>query len=98
VCGSSFELVEQARPKGVSLVGEGGRRRSRRGQPSSSGTQQRGPVGGEEVHPTAPPRVDYALTDLGRTLLEPVAALEVWAKAHRGHILTARESYDSRTV
>src|SRR5712691_4965378 len=30
--------------------------------------------------PTIPPRVDYALTRLGRTLLEPVAALGKWAE------------------
>jgi DNA-binding HxlR family transcriptional regulator len=49
------------------------------------------------VHPTVPPRVDYALTDLGRTLLVPLSALSDWAIAHRGDILAARADYDSRT-
>jgi DNA-binding HxlR family transcriptional regulator len=35
------------------------------------------------VEPTIPPRVDYELTVLGRTLLEPVSALEQWALEHR---------------
>jgi DNA-binding HxlR family transcriptional regulator len=48
------------------------------------------------VHPTVPPRVDYALTDLGRTLLVPLSALSDWAIAHRGDILAARADYDSR--
>jgi DNA-binding HxlR family transcriptional regulator len=49
------------------------------------------------VHPTVPPRVDYALTDLGRTLLGPLSALADWAYGHREHILAARARYDSRT-
>src|SRR4051812_19857471 len=34
------------------------------------------------VTPTVPPRVDYELTDLGRSMLEPVRALGQWAQAH----------------
>src|SRR6266513_1369681 len=30
---------------------------------------------------TIPPRVDYALTELGRSLLVPVSALALWAQA-----------------
>lgn len=48
------------------------------------------------VYPTIPPRVDYTLTPLGRTLLEPVRALEQWALAHRYDIETARLEYDRR--
>jgi DNA-binding HxlR family transcriptional regulator len=48
------------------------------------------------VTPTVPPRVNYDLTDLGSTLLPSVSALAAWAEAHRPHILTARERYDSR--
>ncbi len=46
------------------------------------------------VYPTVPPRVDYELTELGRTLLEPVCALVAWATAHRAEILQARERFD----
>lgn len=34
------------------------------------------------VHPTVPPGVEYALTPLGRSLLEPVSALAGWVVAH----------------
>lgn len=50
------------------------------------------------VFPTVPPRVDYALTDLGRTLLEPVTALGAWAQAHGEIIHRAREQYDRATA
>lgn len=46
------------------------------------------------IEPTVPPRVDYALTPLGRTLLEPVMALAAWAGDHREEIQRARERYD----
>jgi DNA-binding HxlR family transcriptional regulator len=34
------------------------------------------------VHPTVPPSVEYDLTPLGRSLLEPVSVLADWAVAH----------------
>jgi len=34
------------------------------------------------VYPTVPPSVEYALTPLGRSLLEPVSALAEWAVEH----------------
>src|SRR5881397_2601904 len=34
------------------------------------------------VTPTIPPRVDYALTELGRSLLKPLDALAEWAVAN----------------
>jgi len=46
------------------------------------------------VYPTVPPRVDYALTPLGETLLEPVSALALWAQGHRAEIYRAREAFD----
>jgi DNA-binding HxlR family transcriptional regulator len=46
------------------------------------------------VTPTVPPRVDYALTPLGRSLVEPVSALGEWAVSNRERIAAARERFD----
>ena len=48
------------------------------------------------VFATIPPRVDYALTDLGRSLSKPVEALGLWALAHQGEIEGARRLFDGR--
>ena len=48
------------------------------------------------VTPTVPPRVDYALTDLGRSMLAPVQALGDWAAAHIPQMDAARRRYDAR--
>jgi DNA-binding HxlR family transcriptional regulator len=46
------------------------------------------------MFPTIPPRVDYALTPLGRDLLEPVSALGAWAIRNQEKIARAREAFD----
>jgi DNA-binding HxlR family transcriptional regulator len=46
------------------------------------------------VFPTVPPRVDYELTKLGRSLLEPVSALGHWARKNRAAIQEARLRFD----
>jgi DNA-binding HxlR family transcriptional regulator len=46
------------------------------------------------VFPTIPPRVDYALSDLGRSLTKPVLALGEWALAHISEIDAARQKFD----
>ena len=48
------------------------------------------------VYPTIPPRVDYDLTRLGRSLLEPVSLLGLWARQNRSAIQEARMRFDSR--
>jgi DNA-binding HxlR family transcriptional regulator len=48
------------------------------------------------VFPTIPPRVDYELTDLGRSLWAPVQALGVWAIEHIGEIHKAQQDFDRR--
>lgn len=48
------------------------------------------------VYPVVPPRVDYALTPLGETLLETVCSLMTWAETHRPDIDAARARYDGR--
>ena len=47
------------------------------------------------VYPEIPPRVEYQLTDLGRTLTEPLDALWNWAGAHQNEVQSARTRYDS---
>ena len=53
---------------------------------------------GRTVHATVPVRVDYELTDLGRTLTGPIAALEAWARDHIDDVVAAREEYDLRAA
>jgi DNA-binding HxlR family transcriptional regulator len=49
------------------------------------------------VFPSVPPRVDYELTALGRSLLAPVSALAAWAIDHRADIDTAQRKFDVKT-
>ena len=44
-----------------------------------------------------PLRVDYALTDLGRTLAVHLAGLRRWAEDHLDEVDDARPGYDART-
>lgn len=46
------------------------------------------------IFPTIPPRVDYELTDLGRSLSQTVEALGLWALAHMKEIEAARRRFD----
>lgn len=48
------------------------------------------------VYPTVPPRVDYALTEMGRSLHATTKALVVWTEAHQERIAAARSAYDER--
>jgi len=50
------------------------------------------------VFPTVPPRVDYGLTPLGRTLLKTVTELADWAGSSREEIGRARAAFDRREV
>ncbi len=47
------------------------------------------------VFPTIPPRVDYKLTKLGHSLLEPVSRLGLWARQNRAAIQAARRQFDA---
>jgi len=47
------------------------------------------------VFPTIPPRVDYELTKLGRSLLKPVNGLGLWARQNRAAIADARRRFDA---
>ena len=50
------------------------------------------------VYPTVPPKVEYTLSDFGRTILVPVTALANWALTYRTDIQAAREAFDSRQL
>jgi DNA-binding HxlR family transcriptional regulator len=47
------------------------------------------------VTPSTPPRVDYELTELGRSLLGPVSELSAWALNNRSDIQKARTAFDN---
>ncbi|WP_312867602.1 winged helix-turn-helix transcriptional regulator [Amycolatopsis pithecellobii] len=46
------------------------------------------------VYPEVPVRVEYALTDAGRTLCEPLRALQEWAITHAVDVAAAQAAYD----
>lgn len=50
------------------------------------------------VHAVVPPRVDYALTPLGRTLHRTIQSLVTWTEDHQGEIAAARATYDTRAA
>ncbi|MER6921801.1 MULTISPECIES: winged helix-turn-helix transcriptional regulator [Streptomyces] len=47
------------------------------------------------VYAVVPPKVEYRLTDLGRSLLEPIAAVKDWAERNADAMLEARERADA---
>ncbi|MDB5563356.1 MAG: helix-turn-helix transcriptional regulator [Hyphomicrobiales bacterium] len=48
------------------------------------------------IYPEIPPRVEYGLTELGKTLIGPIDALWEWSAQHRGEVVAARGIYDTR--
>jgi DNA-binding HxlR family transcriptional regulator len=48
------------------------------------------------VYPTVPPRVEYELTSLGRTLRKPIQTLAKWAQENREVIQQSRNRYDAK--
>ncbi|SNQ50295.1 HxlR family transcriptional regulator [Frankia canadensis] len=47
-------------------------------------------------HPEVPPRVEYEISDLGRSLAPLFAHLATWASANLGSVERARHDYDAR--
>lgn len=46
------------------------------------------------VYPVVPPMVEYSLTPLGETLIEPLCQLCKWAETHIPEVEAARDRYD----
>lgn len=51
-----------------------------------------------EVFPVVPPKTEYSLTPLGRSLLEPLRVLCHWAQDKFGEVRTARRRFDRKSV
>lgn len=47
------------------------------------------------TYPEIPPRVEYEITDLGRSLAPVFASLVNWSDKHLDHVLDARAVYDA---
>jgi DNA-binding HxlR family transcriptional regulator len=47
------------------------------------------------IYPTVPPKVEYALTPLGRTLVGLVDAIRVWSETHIEAVMQAQTVYDN---
>ena len=48
------------------------------------------------IFPTSPPQVEYRLTELGRSMSEPVLAFGEWVRGHLAEFEAARRRYDER--
>ena len=46
-----------------------------------------------KVYPVVPPKVEYSLTPLGRTLIEPLRAICKWSEQHLHKLQAARASH-----
>jgi DNA-binding HxlR family transcriptional regulator len=49
------------------------------------------------VYPVIPPRVEYELTGLGRSLGAAFCGVWIWADEHRGEIVRARQAFRAGT-
>jgi DNA-binding HxlR family transcriptional regulator len=51
-----------------------------------------------QVFPTTPPSVEYRLSPLGKSFLEPMRTLQDWASATRQEVQAARVAYDATEI
>ena len=49
------------------------------------------------VYPVVPPKVEYQLTELGASLVEPLAVLGEWAYQHLEDVKAAMATYDQQS-
>ena len=50
-----------------------------------------------EIYPEVPPRVEYSLTDTGKSLMPAIMALITWGKEHFNEVL-GQAKWQSRAV
>ncbi|QIL01432.1 helix-turn-helix transcriptional regulator [Sphingomonas sinipercae] len=108
VCQTISALLQRIGDKWTVLVvqtlGDGGKRfnQLRREIPSVSQRMltltlrhlERDGIVSRTVTPSIPPRVDYELTELGRSLQKPICGLASWATENVGAIHEAQARYD----
>ncbi|QHE69989.1 Transcriptional regulator, HxlR family [Rhodococcus sp. WAY2] len=106
----SRQLLDRISDKWVSLIlvalGEGSRRYSELARELAGVSQkmltqtlralERDGLVAREVTAAVPVRVDYELTELGRSLLPILRAVKQWAEHNMDDVTTARERYDGR--
>lgn len=46
-----------------------------------------------EVYPVVPPKVEYSLTALGETLLDPILAIKRWSETYMDQVTAFREKF-----
>ena len=56
---------------------------------------ERDGLASRRVIPTTPPQVEYALTEMGRSLAPPIQALTDWTTAYHAGVRAARAAYDA---
>jgi DNA-binding HxlR family transcriptional regulator len=64
--------------------------------PRAGHAHRPGPAPGSTAAPASevPPRVEYTLTDLGKSLIKPISVIAEWAEVNVGRITAAQEAYD----
>lgn len=50
------------------------------------------------IYPSVPPKVEYALTPLGHTLVTLLDAIRVWSETHIEEVLKAQATYDTTNL
>lgn len=50
------------------------------------------------VYPVVPPRVEYALSPLGRSLIGVLGTLSLWAESHFPEVVRSREHFDKSSA
>ncbi len=50
------------------------------------------------VLPLTPPMVEYSLTPVGRSLIDRIEPLRLWAVEHQSHVRAARSAFDARAA
>lgn len=50
------------------------------------------------IYASVPPKVEYSLTPLGRTLIGLLDAIRVWAETHIETVLEAQQAFDCQAI